>query len=432
MNRESAQSIRTSSANGTAAFPIETARVAYVLKRYPRFSETFIVNEILAHEAAGMNLEIFALRLPDDGRFHEALAQVRAPVTYLPKQGQHTVGFWGAIVEASQLLPGIWSALSLAKEESAKDVFQAVLLAQAVCARGINHLHAHFGTVATTVARLAALFSGRTYSFTAHAKDIFHQDVRLDDMRRKLEEATAVITVSDYNVQFLRQRYGPAAGRVQRVYNGLDLARFAFASPEARPARIVGVGRLVEKKGFGDLIWACKILKDDGRDFQCDIIGGGMLEEELRDLIADLGLLDRVRLLGPLPQHKIIEHVKNAAVLAAPCVLGTDGNRDGLPTVLLEAMALGTPCVSTDVTGIPELLEDEVTGLMAPQRNLMALATALARLLEDGQLRATLAAEARKRVESGFDIHRNAAEIRRIIAAPTTERTHAAKMTEVV
>jgi glycosyltransferase involved in cell wall biosynthesis len=383
---------------------------------YPRFSETFIVNEILAHEAAGLDLEIFSLRPPADGRFHEALARVRAPVTYLPGGPLKAPDFWAAISEATEELPGLWPALEETRTEDVCDVYQAVLLAGAVRARRVTHLHAHFGSVATTVARLASRFAGLSYTFTAHAKDIFHESVRPDDLRRKLRDAAAVITVSDYNLRYLRKTCGLAATRVKRVYNGLHLQQFSYASPINRPARIVAVGRLVEKKGFADLIDACAILARQGRDFRCEIIGGGALEADLRTHIERLGLWGRVRLLGPRPQREVIRHVQNAAVFAAPCVVGADGNRDGLPTVLLEAMALGTPCVSTDVTGIPEVLRHCETGLMVRQHDPAGLASALGKLLDDRMLRVRLAVQARRLIEAKFDIHRNAACIRGIFA----------------
>jgi glycosyltransferase involved in cell wall biosynthesis len=388
-------------------------RVGYVLKMYPRFSETFILNEILAHQSAGLDLEIFSLRLPNDGRFHEALADVVAPVTYIPGSSLKARDFWVTIGEVCQEVPGLWAALQDAHGEDARDVCQAVLLAREVLARKLDHLHAHFGSLATTVARLAARFTGFPYSFTAHAKDIFHESVQPDDLRRKLSDAAAVVTVSDYNLEYLRRLYGPATARVHRIYNGLDLQKFTYDAPIDRPAAIVAVGRLVEKKGFPDLIDACAILVNRHRDFHCKIIGKGLLEADLRNHIHRLGLEGRVELLGPQPQGQVIRHVRNAAVLAAPCVMARDGNRDGLPTVLLEAMALGTPCISTDVTGIPEVCNGEA-GLMVPQHDPSALAAALERLLDDSVLRVRLASKARRLIESEFDIQSNAVRIREL------------------
>ena len=201
---------------------------------------------------------------------------------------------------------------------------------------------------------------------------------------------------------------------MQRIYNGLDLEQFPYEAPYERPPRIVSVGRFVVKKGFGDLVDACAILVARGRSFTCQIIGTGLLEAELRARIARLGLQKIVQLTGPRPQGEVIGHVQAAAVFALPCIVGEDGDRDGLPNVLFEAMALGTPCVSTDVTGIPEVLHDGDTGLMVRQRDPLSLANAIDRLLTDPGLRVRLATSARRLIETEFDIHRNAARRRAI------------------
>ena len=389
-------------------------KIGYVVKRYPRYSETFIVNEILAHEAAGMEIEIFSVLLPEDGHFQDVISRVRAPVTYLPSKGLKVAEFWSALEQAGETLPDGWLSLEAARGEDVRYVYQAVVLAREARLRAISHLHAHFATAATTVARLAAHFAGLPYTFTAHAKDIFHESVRPADLRRKLADATVAVTVSDYNLAYLRESYGSAARHVRRTYNGLDLERFPYRSPYERAPRIVGVGRLVEKKGFVDLIDACAILAKEGRKFTCRIVGTGEQEVGLRVRIARLGLEDRIELLGPRPQSELVRLVQDAAVLAAPCVVGADGNRDGLPTVLLEAMALGTPCVSTDVTGIPEVVRDGETGLVVSQRDPAALAAAVGRLLEEPDLRARLAERARRLVEAEFDVNRNATQLREL------------------
>jgi colanic acid/amylovoran biosynthesis glycosyltransferase len=392
--------------------PCEATRTAYVLKMYPRFSETFIVNEILAHEAAGAELEIFSLRPPADGRFHEALAEVRAPVTYLASHHRRTAELWELLRGASAELPVAQHLDELLAAEVG-DTAQAVELAQAIRTRGIGHLHAHFASVATTVTRLASLLSGVPYTFTAHAKDIFHVDVDADDLRRKLEGCAAAVTVSDFNLAHLAWSFGPAAQRTERIYNGVDLTRFPYSPDlDQRPPVIVAVGRLVEKKGFADLVAACGRLVAGGRRFRCQIIGAGPEEEPLRRQVDSLGLAATVDLLGPLPQGRVRSAVAGAAALAVPCVVGTDGNRDGLPTVLLEGMALGTPCVATPVTGIPEVIRHEETGLLVAEHDPEALAGALARLLDDHRLGARLAATARAAVEEDFDVHRQAARLR--------------------
>jgi glycosyltransferase involved in cell wall biosynthesis len=391
-------------------------RIGYVLKMYPRFSETFVVSELLALEAAGTQVEVFSLRPPADGRFHESLAEVRAEVTYLRSSGLRAAEVWASLAESRSCLPALADCLDELLEADVVEAAQAVELAVLIRARGIDHLHAHFGSVATTVARLAAHLAHVPYSFTAHAKDIFHEQVDPADLARKLSDAAAVVTVSDFNLEHLNTTYGRAARSVVRVYNGLDLARFPYSSPSHRPPVIAAVGRLVEKKGFGDLVDAVHALVGAGRDVRLDLVGTGPLELHLRAQVEHRGLADHVRLLGALPQGPVREVVAGAAVFVAPCVVGSDGNRDGLPTVLLEAMALGTPAVATPVTGIPEAVQHGRTGLLVPERDPAALAAALGRLLDDADLRVRFAAAARELVELEFDVHRQAGRLRLIFA----------------
>ncbi|HWH35092.1 MAG TPA: glycosyltransferase [Acidimicrobiales bacterium] len=386
--------------------------MGYVLKVYPRFSETFILNEILAHEAAGLDLEIFSLRAPADGRFHEALAEVRAPVTYLRHHGRRAAELWDQLGAAAGELPGVADHLDELLAADVDDGAQALELAVLVRRRGIRHLHAHFASVATTVARLASSLTGVPFSFTAHAKDIFHHDVDPAELRRNLQAASAAVTVSDFNLAHLRRAHGSATARTARVYNGLDLERFAYSDPRHRPPVIVGVGRLVEKKGFATLVDACALLAGRGRDFRCTIVGDGPERQALAQRIEHRGVAHLVELAGGRPQGEVRRLVGGSAVLAAPCVVGSDGNRDGLPTVVLEAMALGTPCVATPVTGMPEAVEDGVTGVLVGEGDAEALAEALDRLLVDPGLRSRLAAPARARVEERFEVHRQAARLR--------------------
>lgn len=389
-------------------------RTAYVLKMYPRFSETFVVNELRAVEAAGEHVEVFSLRGPTDGRFHESLAQVRAPVAYLRSSGLRATDVWDVLGAARAELPGLAGWLDELLDAAVVDAVQSVELAVQLRRRGITHVHAHFASVATTVARLAARLAGVPYSFTAHAKDIFHDDVDPADLERKLADAAAVVTVSDFNHAHLRERFPTASSAVVRIYNGLDLDAFSYEDPRYRPPVVAAVGRLVEKKGFGDLLDAVARLVRRGTPIRLDLVGTGPCEPALREQTTRLGLGGHVRLHGALPQGRVRQVVQSAAVLAAPCVVGADGNRDGLPTVLLEGMALGTPCVATPVTGVPEAVVDGVTGLLVPERDPARLAEALHRLLADGALRSRLARSARALVEAEFDMHHQAPRLRKL------------------
>lgn len=387
----------------------ETAagRVGYVLKMYPRFSETFVVTEILAMEELGADLDIFSLRPPADGRFHESLSRVRARVTYLAPPGKpHEL--WASLAASRTLHPsGFADNFDELLAAPPGEAHQALALAALVHERNITHLHAHFGSMAAAVARLAARVAGITYSVTLHAKDIFHEDVDREGLAARLRDASLAVTVSDFNERHLRSVYGDATHSLVRIYNGIDLEAFSHTRPVRRPRAIVGVGRLVEKKGFTHLIDAVGLLRDQGGSLRLDLIGEGTEEAALRDQVRDLALEDLVTFHGPLTQDETKEIMRGAAALAAPCVVGADGNRDGLPTVILESLALGTPVVATPVTGIPEAIVHGRTGLLVPEGDVKALADALTALMEDADLRCELADAGRRHVETLFDARTN-------------------------
>lgn len=411
-------------------FPARPLHVAYVLKRYPRFSETFVVNEILAHERAGTRVSIYALRPPADTHFQPAIARVRAQVTYLQSVGVRVDDFWQLL--GSHLAGDRWQGLGGASNCDGIEVFQALQLSRLLCDAEVDHIHAHFATSAAAVARIASRLSGIPYSFTAHAKDIYHEYVDPDDLSRKLADAQAVVTVSDFNRQHLEHQFPNCADKVHRIYNGLPLDEFVYLRAESRLPVILAIGRLVEKKGFSDLVAACALLAQIGLPFRCDVIGGGELEIPLRRQISSLGLESHVRMLGPQPLDEVVGALRRAAVLAVPCVTASTGDRDGMPTVLLEAMALGTPCVATEVTGIPEVVRNEETGLLVPERSPEQLANAIRRLLADRQLACNLQANARRLIEQQFDVDRNAAELRKHFTASVSHSASVARFAEAV
>ncbi|MCK6262120.1 glycosyltransferase family 4 protein [Vibrio sp. ZSDE26] len=387
-------------------------RVAYIVKRYPRYSETFIVNEILAHERSGLDVRIYALLPPQDSHFQDIISRVRAPVTYLTAKAERASPFWKLQKNVAAKYPSVWSALGMFPEASAREVLQALELASFIHKKRITHLHAHFATTSTTVAQIASAITSVPYTFTAHAKDIFHNDNNFDVLKEKFSHSKLAITVSNFNVRYLGEELHISPEKIKKIYNGLNLTDFLFLSPFQRPMKVCAIGRLVEKKGFSDLISACHILKNKQIDFTCEIIGDGELKSSLEQQIKALDLTNYVVMSGSLPQVEIKQRLHQSAVFAAPCVVGVDGNRDGLPTVLLESMALGTPCVSTSVTGIPEVITDNETGLLAKQNDPASLASAIETLLLNSELRLKLANNARQLIEQKFDIDINAEKIR--------------------
>ena len=355
--------------------------VGYVLKRFPRLSQTFVLSELLELERRGVELVVLAGRDGGEELVHPAVAELRAPV--------HYVG------------PDLGTA--------------AVTIAAAAREHGLTHLHAHFAGWAAKVADAAATTSGVTFSLTAHATDIYRADVDLVALAGLLTRAVAVVTVTDGNAELLT-RTAPAA-RVVRVYNGVDVAAVPPGPPAAdRDGTVLAVGRLVPKKGFDDLVRACAALRRTGTEVRVTLLGDGPERATLTGLAAELGVADLVHLAGAADAARVAAAMRRAAVLAVPCVITPDGDRDALPTVVIEAMAHGLPVVATDVNGLPEMVEDGVSGCVVPQRDPDAFAAATAALLADPARRDAYAVAARARADRLFDLRRNVGVIASLFA----------------
>ena len=393
----------------------------YVVKMFPRFSETFILAEILELERRGEKVHVISLRKPDDGCFHEDLSRVRAAVAYLPEHLtcqpleylraharaclRSPKAYLRALFAAVSQLPASW-----------RGFLRAPLVAAEAKAAGCERLHAHFASLPAITAMFAAALAGMPFSFTAHAKDIYLRGRPRRLLRALIFRAQRVITVSEFNRRYLSDLAGPflPPGKILCLYNGVDLD--IFKPPPAEPGAgeeplVLAVGRLVEKKGFDTLLEACSLLRDRGVGFRCEIAGKGPLQGQLASRISEKGLNDRVWLVGPLPHGALLGKLRAAALLAAPCVVGKDGNRDGLPTVILEAMACGVPVVASSVTGIPEAVEHGLCGRLVPPGDPRSLADALADLLADAPLRARMGRAGRERAEALFDLKRNVATL---------------------
>jgi glycosyltransferase involved in cell wall biosynthesis len=399
----------------------EPIHIGYVLKRYPRLSETFILNEVLELERQGVLIEIFALLRPAEEIRHEILKRIQAPVIYLPQnsslkkwqiwEGRYTEGTF-----RERRLQELFQGEEI--PEASVFLLQSAALAVLAQARGVKHLHAHFGSAATTVAMRAGRLTSIPYSFTAHAKDIYHESVDPALLKEKILGARFVITVSEYNRRHLAALAGEdQAGKIFRLYNGIDLDRFR-PNPSIRrePDLILAVGRLVEKKGFHHLVQACRLLQDRGRPFRCLIIGEGVERVLLTQQISDLGLQDRVVLAGARSQEQLLEVLKGATVLVLPCVVSATGDRDGLPTVLLEALAMGLPAISTTLAGIPEIIEHGKTGLLVPPGDPTLLARAIEEVITNPHLRERLGREGRSKAEEAFDIRKNVSVLHDLLA----------------
>ena len=392
-------------------------RVGYVLKKYPRLSETFVLNELLGLEAAGIEVHVFSTRLPTDGRFHMELARFRGPVTYLPEVGgAATVDAMETLAsgstDARDLQAAVRFARRLPEARRADVLIQGLALADASRSARIDHLHAHFATVASHTAHVAHLLSGVSYSVTAHAKDIWRAGLDPNLFAEVATAARAVITVCEPAREHVGRVLAPAA-TVTRVYNGFPLDELDTLDPQVRRERslVLAVGRLVEKKGFGVLLEATADLAAAGIGTDVVIVGEGDGRADLARRIGELGLEDRVRLTGALPRDEIFGLMRRARFLVAPYVTGDDGNQDALPTVVIEAMACGLPVVTTPIGGVPEMVTDGVEGLLVPSGDPKALALAMARILADDGLSAELGAAGPAKVAARFDRNKTLPEL---------------------
>ena len=386
----------------------DALRVGYVLKKFPRLSETFVVNELLGVERAGIDATVFSLRPADDEPRHAMLDQLAAPVLELPRLRKVSLGTMLADIadrhgsDTADRLAEFMGMIPLDRQASV--LSQGIALADEVTARGLQHLHAHFATVAAHTAHVAHVITGVTYSITAHAKDIYRHGIDKQLFRHVVENSAALVTVCDANEAHIRSELLPESSHpVVVIPNGLpDDVVEHLPTVTRRSNALLAVGRLVEKKGFDVLIDACDELRRRGIEVSCDIAGGGDLIDDLAAQIERLSLGNEVRLLGPVPRERVMELMSTARVLAVPCVTGTDGNRDALPTVVLEAMLVGLPVVATPIGGIEEMVRHGQEGIIIPERDTNALADAIELLLSDDSEWDRLSAAGPERVAQRF------------------------------
>jgi glycosyltransferase involved in cell wall biosynthesis len=391
-------------------------RIALVVKGYPRLSETFISQEMLALQETGIAFEIWALRRPTDKAVHALNRAITAPVCYLPEYLHQEPlrvlkGLVGAIGRPAlgRLLRVFWKDLLRDPTPNRlRRLGQAMTMARELDP-AIGHIHVHYLHTPASVVRYACLLSGRSFSFSAHAKDIWTTPDW--DKREKIADCRFGVTCTQAGLAVLRALSPVADGdRVALVYHGLDLSRFPAppdrtGAPDAtdagRPVTVLSVGRLVGKKGYGDLLTALAALPA-GLHWRFVHIGSGQLKDALARQAAALGLADRITWRGGLAQDDVIAAMREADVFVLPCKEGENGDRDGLPNVLMEAATQGLALLSTRFAGVPEFITADVNGLLVPPGDPAALAAALERLAGDPALRAQLGRAARQRVASAF------------------------------
>ena len=380
--------------------------VTFILKGYPRLSETFIAQEIKALEARGLAINIVSLRRPTDPHIHPIHDEIKAPVVYLPEYlWREPLRLWRGW-RASRRMAGYGAARriwlkDLARDRTANRIrrFGQALVLAAETGPDVVHLHAHFLHTPASVARYAGLITATSWSCSAHAKDIWTSPEW--EKAEKLADCAWTATCTAVNRDHLAALAPP--GRVELAYHGLDLARFP-AHPRPRntgPVTILSVGRAVEKKGYDDLLKALAALPGD-LDWRFVHIGGGPLLEPLRAQARAAGLQGRIEWLGAQAFDVVLDHYRAADLFVLPCRIAADGDRDGLPNVLMEAMSCGLAVLSTRVSGIPELIDDGVNGRLTPPGDADALAAALGELIAHEDLRARLGAAGEARLRADF------------------------------
>lgn len=412
--------------------------VGYIMKGYPRLSETFILNEIYLLEKMGLRLHVFSVK-KGSSRQHGIVQKIRAQATYTPEDTsvmnapfrvwlrRNLPRYAGSHLRLLLRRPksylqtlfytlfGLSMSISFAswpywKRAFIKDFLRAGYIALQILQHGhIGHLHGHFCHGSTTMTMLASHMTGIPFSFTAHAKDIYLPRLNPRDLLAvKIEKAEFVATCTAANRAYLAQ-FNHNGTPLHTIYHGLDTKLFSRGSRrrarnESEAPLILAVGRFVEKKGFVYLVQACRLLQEQGFNFRCQIVGEPDEQTEtIRNLIRDSGLQDTVSLHGAVTQAELRDIYAAATVFALPCTIVDNGDRDGIPNVLVEAMAMELPVVSTPISGIPELVEHRVDGLLVPPRDPAALAGALAELLADPSLRLQLGQTARQKVCRSFD-----------------------------
>lgn len=388
-------------------------KIALILKGYPRLSETFIAQEIRALEQRGMDITLISLRHPTDKSVHPIHRQIQAPVIYLPEylhqEPLRVLKAWFKCRKQFSLKAAWETFIKDYKRDKTRNRirrFGQSLVLAAELPEGTQQMYAHFLHTPASVTRYAALMNGIPWSCSAHAKDIWTSEEW--DLREKLAELEWLSTCTRANFDYLRSLTSTPE-KVQLVYHGLDFNRFdsSESNPAGKtpsePVKIISVGRAVAKKGYDDLLNALAMLPDD-LNWRFIHIGGGTLLETLKQQAENLGIADKIEWREALPQEEVLAAYRDSDMFVLASKIVADGDRDGLPNVLMEAQSQGLCCLATDISGIPELITNNENGLLVRPEDPQGLAQALQRLISDDQLRLQLGQAGKKHLRENFDV----------------------------
>jgi len=410
----------------TAAEEGPAFHLAYVFERFPSFTQTFCAREILELERQGIRPLLFSIRdtrreLPRN--FPEELYQ---RVVYLPT-GKVLAEQVKSLVAEKKISGKIARTLNgWANRPDSSDkqrIYEAAWIGLRMQEARLSHAHAHFAGLAARTCWWLQYFFGYSYSFTGHANDLFCEKNYPVKLQTLVDDSTLIISVSDYAVDYLTSRFPNVGSKIKRVYNGLDLEPFQTAASTRDPeavwsgARLVlSIGRLIEKKGFDDLIDACALLSARGvKDVRCAVVGDGPMRRSLLQKAEDLNVRN-IDFVGAKSQTEILELMRRAAFFVLPCVTETDGGKDNLPTVIMEAMAARLACLSTKVAGVPEMIVDGLTGRLVPERRPDLLADAMMWLLANPRSTEAMGVEALARAQVMFSPEATVKHLRTLFA----------------
>lgn len=380
--------------------------LAVVLNGFPRLSETFVLHELLDLERRGVRLHVFAMRRPEEHVQQDAVDTLGAEVEYLDESSQRARTLavraaHGALAlhGGSTYFHGLADVIA-SPDFSRSRLKSAVLVAHRMLRLGAPPVYLHFAHKPATIGRFAALLLGSPYGLSAHAKDVWLTPVK--ELRAKARGAEVVLACTQESRDYLAALAGTHAP-VELIHHGVDVPPAPRPDPGNVVPVILGIGRLVDKKGYDTLLKAAAILRDEGRTFRVRLGGDGPSWGSLQRLVRELDLADVVEFLGPLEATEVQVEYAGADVFCLPCRRLADGDRDGLPNVIVEAMVRGLAIVSTTMPGVSEAITDGQHGLLVPPDDHASLAAALARMLDDGALRVRLGAAARGSAAARFD-----------------------------
>ncbi|PIU42071.1 MAG: hypothetical protein COS99_01995 [Candidatus Omnitrophica bacterium CG07_land_8_20_14_0_80_42_15] len=391
---------------------MEKIKIAYILHQFPVLSETFVADEILALKKIGAEVSVFSFAKPPHDVMHKESLDLAKGVFYALDPKSSTGVLTAVLLSNLQffLSSPFRYCITFFKyffKIGKKEFLQIFYICRLIKKEKPEHLHAHFAGLGATAAMIVSGFLKVPFSFTAHAHDIFVEDDFLED---KLRKAKYVVAISEYNKEYLFKKYPRIpASKIKVIHCGVDVDLFRpETAASSETTVLLSGGRFVEKKGFTYLIKSCKLLIEKGIRFRCDIFGDGPLKEELLGEARELGLEDMIRFVGPVDRNTVLKLLSGSDIFISPCIVAHDGDRDGIPVTIMEAMSAGKAVVSTDISGMPELINTGENGILVPQKDTNKLSQAISKLIEDRSLRRQIGIRARDKIEKEFNLTKNA------------------------